>query len=122
MSVGSGRIRTSVNTPFSLRLKSGHGAVLAVSYELVLVGAPPQSIERRFWDDGNFRSANPQVFNLPAGLAPGRYRGTVVPVLQAPSTELEISLLKNGVVVFQRTAKADQPTYEGIASFVLTLA
>ena len=119
--VGNERITAAAGTSFTLRLTSRLGAVIATSYELAQVASPPPRIERRAWNDLDFQKDNPRIWDLPIGLAPGRYRCTVVSILQAPNTELEVALLRNGVVAFLRTAYADKPAWEGIVSFVLTL-
>jgi hypothetical protein len=118
---GSGRIEVPAGTELVLSLESSFGAVIAASYELVMVGDPPVRMDQRRWTDLDFYKSNPRTWPLPNDLGPGRYLCTIVPVLQPPDTELEIALLLDGEVVFRRTAYADEPTYEGIASFSLTI-
>ncbi|MCB1602264.1 MAG: hypothetical protein KDI66_19745 [Xanthomonadales bacterium] len=118
---GNGRVEVPAGTELILCLESRFGAVIAASYELVMVGDPPVRMEQRRWNTLDFYKTNPRTWPLPNELGPGRYLCTIVPVLQPPKTELEIALLLGGAVVFRRTAFADEPTYEGIASFSLTI-
>lgn len=120
--VGNENIEVPAGTELILSLESRFGAVIAASYEVVKVGDPPARVDQRRWNDLDFHKSNPRTWPLPDNLERGSYLCTIVPVLQPPETELEIALLQDGAVVFRRTAYADEPTYQGIASFSLSIA
>jgi hypothetical protein len=120
--IGNGRVTAATTDQLALTFRATRGPVLALTYELAKVGQPPQTIERRGWNDLDFQKQNPREWRLDAiAETPGRYVIVVHASLLATNASMTVAMTKNRTAVFRRTIPGSVSAAQATTTILLTI-